>query len=194
MVLNNWVDNLRFWCYCIISSILDSTFFSCIQQFSVYIFRLPLVLSFKFISCSGFPFTQFLYIGRLYLLNLRVTWLDLLFEFEFEFDLVRLITSYTIWTDELLGLVPEEAVRSDPQYVWLLLESSYAFLSKGIVSSRDGLVLCDILRGLEVTDSDLYCYFIIYENFMHLFDIIENQSLLLEFIKNEYYLDQEKPC
>ena len=122
---------------------------------------------FKFWSCSGFPFTQFLCVGRLYLLNLRVTWLVFLFEFEFKFDPVRLITSYTIRTDELLELVPEEAVRSDPQYVWILLESSYAFLSKGIVSSRDGLVLCDILRGLAVTDSDLYCHFIIYENFIH---------------------------
>ena len=68
----------------------------------------------KFWSCSKFPFTQFPYIGRPYLLNLRVTWLGLLFEFEFEFDPVRLITSYTIQTDELLELVPEEAVRSDP--------------------------------------------------------------------------------
>ena len=110
---------------------------------------------FKFWSCSGFPFTQFPCVGRLYLLNLRVTWLVLLFEFEFEFDPVRLMTSYTIRTDELLELVLEGAVRSDPQYVWLLLESSYAFLSRGIVSSKEGLALCDILRRLDVIDSDL---------------------------------------
>ena len=38
----------------------------------------------------------------------------LLFEFEFEFNPVRLITSYTILTEELLELVPEEADKSDP--------------------------------------------------------------------------------
>ena len=46
-----------------------------------------------------------------YLLNLRVTsWLFLLFEF----DLVRLMTSYTILTEELFEFFPEEADMSDP--------------------------------------------------------------------------------
>ena len=52
--------------------------------------------------------------------------------------------------------------------------SSHAFLSKGIVSSRDGLVLCDILMGLIVTDSDLYGHLIIYEKSRIYFDIIED--------------------
>ena len=59
-------------------------------------------------------FIQFPYSDGPYLLNLRVTWLGLLFEFEFEFDLVKSMTSCTIRTDELLELVLEGAVRSDP--------------------------------------------------------------------------------
>ena len=126
------------------------------------------------------PFIQFPYSDGPYLLNLRVTWLGLLFGFEFEFDLVKSMTSCTIRTDELLELVLEGAVRSDPQYVWLLLESSYAFLSRGIVSSKEGLALCTILRGLDVTDSDLdYCP-LIYGNYIHSFDILENLSILFE--------------
>ena len=59
------------------------------------------------------PF-QFPYGNGLYLLNLRVTWLGLLFGFEFEFDLVKSMTSCTIRTDEPLELLLEGAEKSDP--------------------------------------------------------------------------------
>ena len=49
-----------------------------------------------------------------YLLNLRITWLGLLFGFEFEFDLVKSMTSCTIRTDESLELLFEGAEKSDP--------------------------------------------------------------------------------
>ena len=62
---------------------------------------------------SSSPF-QFPYGNGLYLLNLRVTWLGLLFGFEFEFDLVKSMTSCTIRTDEPLELLLEGAEKSDP--------------------------------------------------------------------------------
>ena len=72
-------------------------------------------ISVKLYSCSEFLFFfQFPYSNGLYLLNLRVTWLGLLFDFEFEFDLVKSMTSCTIRTDELLELLLEGEVRSDP--------------------------------------------------------------------------------
>ena len=62
---------------------------------------------------SSSPF-QFPYSNGLYLLNLRVTWLGLLFGFEFEFDLVKSMTSCTIRTDEPLELLLEGVEKSDP--------------------------------------------------------------------------------
>ena len=50
----------------------------------------------------------------LYLLNLRVTWLGLLFGFEFESALVKSMTSCTIRTEESLELLFEGAEKSDP--------------------------------------------------------------------------------
>ena len=50
----------------------------------------------------------------LYLLNLRITWLGLLFGFEFEFDLVKSMISCTIRTDESLELLLEGAEKSEP--------------------------------------------------------------------------------
>ena len=61
-----------------------------------------------------FPFSSFSLVMGFYLLNLRVTWLGLLFGFEFEFDLVKSMTSCTIRTDESLELLFEGAEKSDP--------------------------------------------------------------------------------
>ena len=60
------------------------------------------------------PLFQFPYGTGLYLLNLRVTWLGLLFGFEFEFDLVKSMTSCTTRTDESLELLFEGAEKYDP--------------------------------------------------------------------------------
>ena len=60
-----------------------------------------------------------------------------------------------------------------------------------MVSSRDGLVLCDILTGLIVTDSDLYGHLIIYEKSRNYFDIIENGqycSILTWFSRVAWYV------
>ena len=62
-----------------------------------------IIVYFMFNNCNG-----------LYLLNLRVTWLGLLFGFEFESALVKSMTSCTIRTDEPLELLLEGAEKSDP--------------------------------------------------------------------------------
>ena len=61
------------------------------------------IVYFMFNNCNG-----------LYLLNLRVTWLGLLFGFEFESALVKSMTSCTIRTEESLELLFEGAEKSDP--------------------------------------------------------------------------------